>query len=347
MRAVLFDDVGSLRVGDYPEPSLLEPRDAIVRVTTAAICGSDLHLLHGRIPGVRAGSVIGHEFVGIVEQVGDGVTGVAPGDRVVGSFVIACGECWACARGSYNHCDDMRVLGYGIFTGDLDGAQAERVRVPGADLNLHKVPGALTDEHAIFAGDILTTGDYICVRTGLSEGDIVAIIGAGPVGIFTLMHVLAAKPAEVFIVDMAADRLALAASLGATPVDGTKVNPVVEIQRRTGERGADVVIDCVGQPSAFTSALDAVRPGGTIGVIGVYTDLAYDFPLGEVWRRGITLVMGGTTNVQAHWDRSLELVERGEIDPTIIISHTLPLEEAIRGYELFDSREAMKVVLKP
>lgn len=347
MRAVLFDDVGALRVGDYPDPELLDPRDVIVRVTTAAICGSDLHLLHGRIPGVRAGSVIGHEFVGEVEQVGDQVQGFAAGDRVVGSFVIACGECWACARGAYNHCDDMEVLGYGIFTGDLDGAQAERVRVPRADLNLRAVPSALSDEQAIFAGDILTTGAYICARAGLQAGDTVAIFGAGPVGIFTLMHALAAQPAEVFVVDMAPDRLELAASLGGTPIDGTKVNPVVEIQRRTGERGADVVIECVGSASAFTASLDAVRPGGTVGVIGVYTDLSYDFPLGEVWRRGITLVMGGTANVQAHWGHTLDLVERGAIDPTIIISHTLPLEDAMRGYELFDSREAMKVVLKP
>jgi len=347
MRAVLFEDVGSLSVGEYPEPSIQAPGDAVVDVSTAAICGSDLHLLHGRIPGMRPHSVIGHEFVGTVRAVGDGVSRFSPGDRVVGSFLIACGSCWFCRRREYTNCEDLNVLGYGMFTGDLDGAQAEQVRVPNADLNLHAVDDSLSDEQAIFAGDILTTGAYICARTGLSEGDTVAVIGAGPVGIFTIMHALATKPAAVYAVDMAADRLVLAEKLGAVPIDGSKVNPVVELQRRTGERGVDVVIECVGAPAAFGTALDAVRAGGTIGVIGVYAELSYDFPLGEVWRRGVTLVMGGTCNVQGHWDRSLELVRTGAIDPTIIITHTLGLDEAIRGYELFESREAMKVILKP
>lgn len=346
MRAVLFDAVGSISVGDYADPSLIDPGDAIVRVTTAAICGSDLHLLHGRIPGMREGSPIGHEFVGVVEQVGPGVTAVAPGDRVVGSFLIACGTCWFCAKGEFNNCDQLWALGYGMFTGDLDGAQAEQVRVPVADLNLRKV-GALTDEQAIFAGDILTTGAYICARAGIKEGDTVAIIGAGPVGLFTLMNTRAYNPGAVFMVDVAADRLAMAEQLGAIPVDSNKVNPVVEIQRRTGERGADVVIECVGQPSAFGLSLDAVRAGGTVAVIGVYTEFSYDFPLGEVWRRGITLIMGATCNVQAHWGHALDLVERGVVDPTVIITHTLPLEEAVKGYALFESREALKVVLKP
>lgn len=347
MRAVLFEDVGSIGVGDYPDPEVLASTDVVVKVSTAAICGSDLHLLHGRIPGMRSHSPIGHEFVGTIDAVGEKVERFHVGDRVVGSFVIACGRCWFCARGEYNNCEDLNVLGYGMFTGDLDGSQAEYVRVPGADLNLHAVDDHLSDEQAIFAGDILTTGAYITARARIAAGDTVAIIGAGPVGLFTVMHVLATEPSEVYVVDMAADRLAVAAKLGATPVDASKVNPVVEIQRRTGERGADVVLECVGAPPAFATALDVVRAGGTIGVIGVYAELSYDFPLGEVWRRGITLVMGGTTNVQAHWDRTLELVRSGRIDPTVIISHTLGLEEAVRGYELFDSREAMKVLLKP
>jgi threonine dehydrogenase-like Zn-dependent dehydrogenase len=347
MRAVLFEDVGRIRVGDYPEPGLLDPRDAVVKVTTAAICGSDLHLLHGRIPGMRPGSVIGHEFVGVVEQTGDAVSLFRPGDRVVGSFLIVCGECWFCARKEFSNCDQLWVLGYGMFTGDLDGAQAEYVRVPGADHNLHPVHPTLTDEQAVFAGDILTTGVYICERARIREGDAVAIIGAGPVGLFTLQCTRSYRPEKVFVVDVAADRLELAAALGAIPVDGTKVNPVVEIQRATGDRGADVVIECVGAPPAFTTALDAVRAGGTVAVIGVYSELGYDFPLGEVWRRAITIVMGGTCNVQAHWDRALELVASGTVDPVRLITHTLSLEEGVKGYELFESREALKVVLKP
>lgn len=347
MRALLFDDVGSLRFGEYPDPGLVDPGDAIVKVTTAAICGSDLHLLHGRIPGMRPGSPIGHEFVGIVEQVGAGVTQFAPGDRVVGSFLIVCGACWFCDRRDFTNCDQLWVLGYGMFTGDLDGAQAEYVRIPVADWNLHHVAPTLSDEQAVFAGDILTTGAYITARAGVSEGDTVAIIGAGPVGLFTLMNVRALKPEKIFMVDSAPDRLALAESLGAIPIDTARFNPVVEIQRHTSERGADVIIECVGLAPAFTTALNAVRAGGTVAVIGVHSDLSYDFPIGEIWRRSITIVMGGSCNVQAYWDQALALVESGAVDPTLIISHTLPLEEGVKGYQMFESREAMKVVLKP
>ena len=346
MRAILFDDVGKLRFGEYPKPSVQDPGDAVVKVSTAAICGSDLHLLHGRIPGMRPGSVIGHEFVGTIESVGDGVTKFRPGDRVVGSFLIVCGTCWFCKRRDFSNCDQLWVLGYGMFTGDLDGAQADYVRVPVADWNLHVVPDSLSDEQAVFAGDILTTGAYVCARAGIKEGDTVAIIGAGPVGLLTLMNARASKPETIFMVDVAEDRLALAESLGAIPLNTSKVNPVVEIQRATGERGADVVIECVGLAPAFTTALNAVRAGGTVVVIGVHSDLSYDFPLGEVWRRSITIVMGGTCNVQGYWDRALELVESGEVDPTVIVTHTLPLEDGVEGYELFESRRALKVVLK-
>ncbi|MCA1830109.1 MAG: alcohol dehydrogenase catalytic domain-containing protein [Actinobacteria bacterium] len=347
MRAVLFEDVGSLRIGDYPDPVVQEPTDAIVRVSTAAICGSDLHLLHGRIPGMRQGSVIGHEVVGTIEAVGDQVARFKAGDRVIASFLIGCGRCWFCAHGEFNGCESIAALGYGLFTGDLDGAQAELVRVPVADLNLHAVDAALTDEQVVFAGDILTTAVYIAERARIRHGDVVAVIGAGPVGLFTLMACKAYGPERIYSIDYAEDRLALAESLGAIPVDATKVNPVVELQRVTGERGADVVIECVGQPDAFTTALNAVRAGGAVAVIGVYAELGYDFPLGEIWRRAITIVMGGTCNVQAHWDRALSLVEDGTIDPVPLITHTLPLEEAIKGYQLFESREALKVVLKP
>jgi threonine dehydrogenase-like Zn-dependent dehydrogenase len=347
VRAVLFDDVGKLSLGDYPEPSVIDPGDAVVKVTTAAICGSDLHLLEGRIPGMRPGSVIGHEFVGEVVDAGSGVGSFKTGDRVVGSFLIVCSECWYCARGEFNNCDRMWILGYGMFTGDLDGSQAEYVRIPNADLNLHAVDPALADEQALFAGDILTTGAYIASRAGIREGDSVAIVGAGPVGIFSLMAALTYAPSEVFMVDVAEDRLKLAEQAGATPIDASKMNPVVEIQRRTGDRGADVVIECVGLPPAFTTAINAVRAGGTVAVIGVHSEMSYDYPLGEIWRRGITIVNGGSCNVQGQWDEVLEHVKAGRIDPTLIISHTLPLDEALHGYEMFSRREAMKVILKP
>lgn len=347
MRAVLFEDVGKLVMGDYPDPRVEEPGDAVVKVTTGAICGSDLHVLHGRTPGMRQGGVMGHELVGEIVDAGSDVATFKVGDRVVGSFGISCGRCWFCRRGQFNRCDDWRALGNGIFTGDLDGAQAEFVRIPDADVNLHAVDASLSDEQALFAGDILSTGAYGAALGRIEEGDVVAIMGAGPVGLMTLMNALTYSPAIVYVVDVAEDRLKLAESIGGAPVDGSKENPVVALQSRTDDRGADVIIECVGSPPAFTTALNAVRPGGTVAVIGVYTEFSYDFPLGEIYRRGITVAMGGLTNVQGHWTRVLEQVKAGNIDPTVIISHTLPLEEGVRGYEMFDNKEAMKVVLKP
>ena len=248
MRAVLFEDIGKLVMGDYPDPELDEPGDAIVKVTTGAICGSDLHILHGRTPGMRAGGVMGHEFVGEVVDAGSDVGRFKVGERVVGSFGISCGRCWFCRRGQFNRCEDWRALGNGIFTGDLDGAQAEFVRIPDADVNLHAVDPSLSDEQALFAGDILSTGAYGAALAGIREGDVVAIMGAGPVGLMTTMNALTYSPAVVHVVDIAESRLKLAESIGASPIDGSKVNPVVDLQSRTDDRGADIVIECVGSP---------------------------------------------------------------------------------------------------
>jgi 2-desacetyl-2-hydroxyethyl bacteriochlorophyllide A dehydrogenase len=347
MRAVIYDDVGSIRVGDYPDPSVQEPTDVVVKVTTGAICGSDLHLLHGRIPGIRPGSVLGHEFVGEVASVGPEVKRFKTGDRVVGSFLIVCGKCWFCRRGQFNFCQDQMTLGYGMFVGDLDGCQAEYVRIPWADNNLHLIDPALSDEQAIFAGDILSTGAFVAAEAGIQEGDIVAVMGAGPVGLFSLMAALTYKPSKVYVIDMAPDRLKLAESIGGVPVDANKVNPVVEIQRQTEDRGADVVLECIGSTKAFDTAINVVRTGGVVSVIGVYTELSYDFPIGEVWRRGVKINMAGICNVHANWSRVLEQVKDGAIDPTVIITHTLPLEDAVKGYQMFEAREALKVLLKP
>ena len=348
MRAILFEDLGVVSFGDYPEPSVVEPDDVVVKVTTAAICGSDLHVLEGRLPGMRPGSVLGHEFVGEIVDAGPDGRRFKKGDRVVGSFTIMCGECWYCKRGEGGtNCENYRVLGYGMFVGDLDGAQAEYVRVPHADWNLHAVDPALSDEQAVFAGDILSTGLYIAEKAGIGPGDTVAVIGAGPVGLFTTMFALTFDPAQVYVVDLDPARLKMVEQIGATPVDGSKVNPVTFLQRATGDRGADVIIECVGFPQTFQTALDAVRPGGTVAVIGVHTALEVPFALGEIWRRNITIVMGGGANIQAVWTRTLDAVRAGDVDPTIIISHTMPLDDGVKGYEMFRNHEALKVLLKP
>lgn len=349
MKGLVLKDLGVVAVEDVPEPQIVEPGDAIVRVTTAPICGSDLHLYHGRVPGLMPGTVIGHELVGVVEQVGPAVTKIAVGDRVVGSFVIPCGDCWWCHKGEYNNCDNgsYRALGYGMFAGDLPGAQAEKVRMPNADVTVLPIGDDLTDEQAVFAGDILTTGYYGAKLAEIDEGDTVAIIGCGPVGLFALQYAKLYSPGRLVAVDAVPDRLAVAEKLGAEPLDLTKFNPTTTLEKMTDGRGADIAIDCVGAESAFRSGYEMLRSGGHLVVVGVYVELEYPFPLGEAWRKNIKITFSGVTPVPFHWEAALDAVRRGEVDPTVIISHTLPLEEGPKGYALFDSKEATKVILKP
>lgn len=348
MRAVTYRADGTVHLAEVEEPTLIEPDDAIVRVTATAICGSDLHLLHGRVPGMREGSVLGHEAVGVIDQLGAAVGGsLQIGDRVVVSFSIACGRCWFCARMEHNQCEDARALGYGEFLGDLDGAQAEAVRVPHAGVNLHLIPQGVSDEAAVFAGDILATGVYICARSGVEAGKSVAIVGAGPVGMMALLAAKGRGAAPIWVIDRDPSRLDIADSLGGAPIDLGERDPVVSVQKATGERGADIVLECVGMEETFAMSLDLVRPNGTVGVIGVHTDLETAFPLGEAWRRGISIVMGGTCDVQTHWDEALELIASGAVDPTAIISDRLPLTDAVDAYRRFEAREAMKIVLIP
>src|SRR5438445_9061624 len=197
MRAVTFHDVGRLDLEDVPKPAIVEPTDALLRVTTTAICGSDLHVLHGRIPGMMPGSILGHEFIGIVEEVGPEVKGVQAGDRMLASFTIPCGRCWYCRQKMWNRCPDNRVFGYGAFLGDINGGQAEYVRVPSADICLHSIEDSLSDEQALFAGDVFSTG-YDAVAEGrIIEGDAVVIQGCGPVGLFAAQAAQLYKPGQL------------------------------------------------------------------------------------------------------------------------------------------------------
>jgi threonine dehydrogenase-like Zn-dependent dehydrogenase len=345
VRAVVMEDIGRLAVSEVADPVVEEPSDAVVGVRKSAICGSDLHVLHGKIPGMAAGGVIGHEFTGVVESVGEAVDGLAVGDRVVGAFTIPCGPCTACVREAYNHCPDLRVLGYGMLYGDLAGSQAERVRVPNAALSLRRIPEALADEQALFAGDILTTAYYANRLGEVGPGKLVAVQGCGPVGIFAV-QIARALGAEVVAVDLSDERLARAAEYGAATVNATRSNPGVAMDRFGHGEGADVVLDTAGgDPGALLQTLEMVRPGGTIAVAGVYSDLEVVIPLAQTWLKNITLRFAGLCPVQALWGDVIAMVERGEIAPADIISHRLPLEEATHGYALFESRKAMKVVL--
>jgi threonine dehydrogenase-like Zn-dependent dehydrogenase len=347
MKAVVYLGDGGVRVDDVPKPSIEEPGDALVRITTAAICGSDLHVVHGRIPGMTSGKVLGHEFTGTVEEVGSGVSRFAPGDRVLGSFTIPCGECWYCRRRLFSRCVDQRVFGYGAFFGDLDGAQAEYVRVPNADLALHAIEAQLGDEQVLFAGDIFTTGLEVAAEGRIEAGDTVVVLGCGPVGLMAASAARAFHPERILAVDTVPDRLAAAARLGAEPVDATRVDVPTYVGERTGDRGADVVLECVGAIAALDSAVDAVRRGGRVSVIGVHSDPEWTVALNIVFVKAVDIKFCGTANIVGRWDQALELIRDGTANPSAIISHRLSLDDAQHGYELFESREALKVVLTP
>lgn len=346
MRAVVFRAEGVVEVAERPEPAIEEPADAIVRVTRAGICGSDLHFFHGKAP-MDPGTTMGHEAVGIVERVGDGVTMVRPGDRVVTSFHIACGACWFCRSGQSGLCEDHRILGGGPFGGDLPGTQAQAVRVPVADVNLLRVPEAVDDERALFVGDVLTTGVYAASLADAGPEDAVAIVGAGPVGFCVAQALRAAGARRVFALDRDPARLALIATTGATPVDVGATNPEMELARATDGRGADVVIDAVGTPDAWSSALDVVRRGGRVIVVGMYTSETVELQLGVAWIRGLGLRFAGETPVHAWWGPAMDGLVAGDLDPRPLISHRLTLADAAWGYAAFDRREATKVVLDP
>lgn len=346
MRAVVYEGIRTVSVRDVPDAKVEEPADAVVRVTTSAICGSDLHFFHGKAP-LDPGETIGHEAVGIVESVGAAVERFRPGDRVVVAFDIACGRCWFCRGGQTQLCEDFRSLGAGIFGGGLGGAQAELVRIPFADTNLLAIPPDVEDERALFVGDVLTTGYYAAAISGIRSGDVVAVVGMGPVGFFCVQGALLHGAGEVLALEMEAERLALAERVGAVPIDVSARNAQTAVAERTEDRGADVVLEAVGHPAALESALDIVRRGGSVTVVGMYTSETLEIPVGIWWTRALTVRFAGICPVHAWWERAMAEVVAGRIDPLPIVSHRLSLEDAPLGYELFDARRATKVLLAP
>jgi threonine dehydrogenase-like Zn-dependent dehydrogenase len=346
VRAVVFEGVGAVGVREVPDPVIQDAADAIVRVTRTAICGSDLHFFHGKAP-VEPGETLGHEAVGVVEAVGDAAQRFRVGDRVVVAFDIACGACWFCREGQTQLCDDFRNLGAGTFGGGLAGAQAERVRIPVADVNLLGIPDAVDDEHALFVGDILTTGMYGAALAGIQPSDVVAVVGVGPVGFFCVQAARMMGAARVFALDREPDRLALAAQVGAEPVNVRDRHPATALAEATEGRGADVVIEAVGSPPAFETAVDVVRRGGRVVVVGMYAGESVQVQLGVYWARALDLHFAGICPIHAWWERAMAAVVQGRIDPMPIISHRLPLLDAAHGYDLFYRREATKVILIP
>ncbi|HYT30447.1 MAG TPA: alcohol dehydrogenase catalytic domain-containing protein, partial [Actinomycetota bacterium] len=304
MKAVVYEDIRRVRVAEVADPTIEDPHDAVVRVTSAAICGSDLHFWNGKAP-MSPGDGIGHEGVGVVESVGQDVERFRAGDRVVISFDIVCGHCWFCRHEQSSLCEDFRNLGAGPFGGGLGGTQAERVRVPFADTNLLAVPEGMEDERALFVGDILTTGYYGAAIGDIGPSDTVAVVGAGPVGFFCVQAARLHGAARVLALDMDEARLAIAAGAGATPVNVKERNAQMAVCDLTDGRGADVVIEAVGNTSAFGSAIEVVRRGGRVVVVGMYVTESVEIPLGVYWSRALDVRFAGICPIHAWWDRAM------------------------------------------
>ena len=344
MRAVTFQAPGEVRVDEVPEPELSAADEAIVRVEASGVCGSDLHIYHGRV-AVEPGFVIGHEYVGTVVAAGDGVRSVREGDRVLGTYCTACGECFFCARGDFHKCDHGRVFGHGATLGSLPGAQAELLLVPNADLTLRHVPAGMSDDVALFAGDVMGTGWHAVAETGVEQGSTAAVLGLGPVGLCAVQAALARGAERVIGIDTVAARLDLARSFGAQAVHLTEEDPRAAIKAATEGRGADATIDAVGHPDALELACRITRKAGTVSATGVYAERV-EVHMGIVWIKALTLKTG-FANVIKHVDPVLEALTAGTLDPTPLVTHHMGLDEAPDAYGAYDRREALKIVLAP
>jgi len=344
MRAVTFQAPGEVRVDEKPEPRLEAADDALVRVEASGICGSDLHIFHGRVP-VEQGFTIGHEFVGTVLEAGTDVERVEVGDRVLGCFHTACATCAACLRSDYHRCERQRTFGHGSHLGDLQGAQAEQLLVPRSNLTLRRVPEGMSDGAALFAGDVMGTGYHAVAHAGMQTGDTVAVLGLGPVGLCAVQAALAGGAVEVFAVDSVPDRLEMARSFGAVAIHLTEEDPKKAVRAATGGRGVDVVVDAVGDAGPLAMAISLCRDAGTVSGIGAYAGKS-EVPLGLAWLKGLQLRLG-LANVIAHVDRVLALIDSGKLDPAPLVTHHMKLDEAADAYALYDNREALKIVLTP
>ncbi|HET7826480.1 MAG TPA: zinc-dependent alcohol dehydrogenase [Anaeromyxobacter sp.] len=379
MRALVYEGPYRVRVRDKPDPRIEHPADAVVRVTRAAICGSDLHLFHGFIPDTRVGTTFGHEFTGVVEEVGPECHDLVPGDRVVVPFNISCGACFYCRRGLYGDCEATNpssdlasgVYGYSHSTGGYDGAQAELVRVPFADVGPMKIPDDMEEDDVLLLTDVLPTGYQAAEMGGVKEGDTVAVFGCGPVGLVAARSAWLLGARRVISIDRVEARLRFAERwAGAETIDLRDVgDPVPVLKEWTDGRGPDVCVDAVGleaSGSAFQTlvgrklkalpgssialdwAIHAVRKAGTVSIVGVYGPPANLVPIGVAMNKGLTFRMA-QANVKRYMPRLLEHVRAGRLDGRGLVTHRFPLERAARAYELFDAKEdgCVKAVLLP
>ncbi|HYN23075.1 MAG TPA: alcohol dehydrogenase family protein [Thermoanaerobaculia bacterium] len=348
MRALVFEGVRRVACAAVPDPAILDPGDAIVRVKAAAICGSDLHVYRGLETGLDIGTVMGHELAGEVIETGSGVHRFGRGDLVVSPFTTSCGVCFYCRLGLTARCERGQLFGWVEKGSGLHGVQAEYVRVPLADSTLVAVPEGTPPEEALFAGDILATGWFGAESAGAAPGKAIAIVGCGAVG---LMAVIAARELgadRIFAVDSLPDRLALAESWGAEPVDFTSEDPRERIRDATGGRGADGAVEAVGTPEASRLAFDLVRPGGTLAAVGVHVEPHFAVAPGAMYDKNLTY-RAGRCPARAYMDRLLPLIASRKYALGALISHRLPLEDGATAYDLFDRRAAgcTKVIFTP
>ncbi len=342
MRAVRLAGPETIEVADVAAPVLGGDRDAIVRVTHTAICGADLLPYHGWTPGFEQGTILGHEFVGLLEDAGDALAGIlAPGQRVVNTSMTSDGTCVHCRAGRPTQCTSRSLFGYSGVYARLDGGQADLVRVPRADRCLWPVPGGVSSEDAVFVADILPTGLLAVQRSGVGAGDVAVVLGCGPVGLMAVLCAVGAAR-RVIAVDGIAARRALAASLGAAAVDPSDAAEAVAAA--TGGLGADGVIEASGSQAALAGALGLVRPQGVIAVVGAHFEP--DFPLdnGAMFEKEITLTFA-IGNPGRDRERLFAMIADGVLAPSAVISDRVPIEDAAEAYRAFDAREATKVVL--
>lgn len=390
MKALCWHGHGDVRIDTVPDPKIEQPTDVVIKVTSTAICGSDLHLYDGYMPTMESGDVLGHEPMGIVVEVGSAVKNVKKGDRVVVPFTISCGSCFFCQKNLFAACDTTNpnakmaekmmghspagLFGYSHLTGGYAGGQAEYLRVPHADVGCLKIESALEDEKVLFLSDIFPTGYMAAENADIEKGDTVAVWGCGPVGQFAIKSAWMFGAGRVIAIDRVPERLALARDYGkAETIDFDKEEVYERLQEMTGGRGPDRCIDAVGAESHGTGGIDAVvdkvkaavklttdrphalrqaiyccRKGGTISVPGVYVGFPDKFPMGAFMNKGLTMKTG-QTHMQRYMRPLLAMIEGGTIDPSGIITHRLPLEEAPKAYATFRAKDdgCIKVVLKP
>lgn len=336
MLAYTYKEIGKFELEEKKKPELIEPQDAIVRVTLASICSSDIHIKHGAVPRAVPGITVGHEMVGVVEAIGAEVTDVKPGDRVAVNVETFCGKCFFCQNGFVNNCTDEH--GGWALGCRIDGGQAEYVRVPYANQGLTKIPDTVTDEQALFVGDVLATGYWACEISEISEEDTVLIIGGGPTGICTLLCVMLKNPKQIIVSEVDEQRIHF---LQSHYPDVTIVNPkeidVVQFVREHSEHeGADRVLEVAGSKETFRMAWEAARPNAIVTVVAMYEE-AQELPLPQMYGKNLIFKTGGVDG--CHCAETLKLIEKGKLDTTPLITHKFALKDIEEAYRLFENRE--------